>query len=275
MKGLRMKSIKLGIVGAGNMATALVRGLLVSGRLSAEQMRVTDVSEAQCQALRTAHAVVSEASNAALAAWANVVLVAVKPQVVPSILADLKAAYRAEQLVVSIAAGVPIGVFAEKLPAGARIVRAMPNTPALVLEGATALARGTHATDADVATARGIFDAVGETVVLDESQMDAVTGLSGSGPAYVMLIAEALADGGVRMGLSRETARALAVRTLYGSAKLVLESGEHPAALKDKVASPGGTTIAGLCALESHGVRNALIEAVTAATLRSKELGKR
>jgi len=177
--------------------------------------------------------------------------------------------------VVSIAAGVPIGVFAEKLPAGARIVRAMPNTPALVLEGATALARGTHATDADVATARGIFDAVGETVVLDESQMDAVTGLSGSGPAYVMLIAEALADGGVRMGLSRETARTLAVRTLYGSAKLLLESGEHPAVLKDKVASPAGTTIAGLCVLESHGVRNALIEAVTAATLRSKELGKR
>jgi pyrroline-5-carboxylate reductase len=270
-----MKSIKLGIVGAGNMASALVRGLLVSGRLSAEQLRVTDVSDAQCQALRTAYAVVSEANNTALAAWANVVLVAVKPQVVPSILLDLAAAYRPEQLIVSIAAGVPSALFAQALPTGARIVRAMPNTPALVLEGATALARGTHATDADVATARGIFDAVGETVVLDESQMDAVTGLSGSGPAYVMLIAEALADGGVRMGLSRETARALAVRTLYGSAKLLLESGEHPAALKDKVASPAGTTIAGLCALESHGLRNALIEAVTAATLRSKELGKR
>lgn len=270
-----MKSIKLGIVGAGNMASALVRGLVVSGRLSAEQVRVTDVSDARCQALRTAHGVMSEANNTALATWANVVLVAVKPQVVPSILPDLAAAYRAEQLIVSIAAGVPSDVFAQALPAGARIVRAMPNTPALVLEAATALARGTHATDADVATARGIFDAVGETVVLAESQLDAVTGLSGSGPAYVMLIAEALADGGVRMGLSRETAQALAVRTLYGSAKLLLESGEHPAALKDKVASPGGTTIAGLCALESHGVRNALIEAVTAATLRSKELGKR
>jgi len=270
-----MKSIQLGIVGAGNMANALVRGLIVSGRLSTAQIRVSDIAEAQCEALRQAHGVQCSANTAALVAWANVVLVAVKPQVVPSILPDLAAQYRDDQLIVSIAAGVATSVFAQALPPGARIVRAMPNTPALVLEGATALARGDHATDADMATARGIFDAVGETVVLDEPQMDAVTGLSGSGPAYVMLIAEALADGGVRMGLKRETARALAVRTLYGSAKLLLESGEHPAALKDKVASPAGTTIAGLCALERHGVRNALIEAVTAATLRSIELGKR
>ena len=270
-----MKSMQLGIVGAGNMASALVRGLIVSGRLSREQIRVTDISEAQCRAIEQAHGVESAANTPALAAWANVVLIAVKPQVVPSILADLGAGHRDEQLIVSIAAGVATGVFAAALPPGARVVRAMPNTPALVLEGATALAPGEHATAADVATARGIFDAVGESVVLDEAQMDAVTGLSGSGPAYVMLIAEALADGGVRMGLKRETALALAVRTLYGSAKLLLESGEHPAALKDKVASPGGTTIAGLCALERHGLRNACIEAVTAATLRSQELGRR
>lgn len=270
-----MKSIQLGIVGAGNMASALVRGLVVSGRLTSEQIRVTDISEAQCQALRQAHGVARAANTLELAAWANVVLIAVKPQVVPSILPDLAAAHRKEQLIVSIAAGVATRTIALVLPAGARVVRAMPNTPALVLEGATALAGGEHATEADVATTRDIFDAVGETVVLDESQMDAVTGLSGSGPAYVMLIAEALADGGVRMGLKRETAQALAVRTLYGSAKLLLESGEHPAALKDKVASPGGTTIAGLCALERHGLRSALIEAVTAATLRSVELGKR
>jgi len=270
-----MKSIQLGIVGAGNMASALVRGLIVSGRLTSEQIRVTDVSEAQCQALGQAHGVASARDTPELVRWANVVLIAVKPQVVPSILPELAAAHREEQLIVSIAAGVATRLIAQALPAGARVVRAMPNTPALVLEGATALARGEHATEADVALARDIFDAVGETVVLDESQMDAVTGLSGSGPAYVMLIAEALADGGVRMGLKRETAHALAVRTLYGSAKLLLESGEHPAALKDKVASPGGTTIAGLCALESHGIRNALIEAVTAATVRSIELGKK
>lgn len=257
------------------MASALVRGLIVSGRLSAAQIRVCDISKAQCQALQQAHGVQSADTTSALVAWANVVLIAVKPQVVPSILPDLAAAYREEHLVLSIAAGVATPVIARALAAGARVVRAMPNTPALVLEGVTALARGEHATEADVAMARDIFDAVGAIVVLDEPQMDAVTGLSGSGPAYVMLVVEALADGGVRMGLKRETALALAARTLYGSAKLLLESGEHPAALKDKVASPGGTTIAGLCALEHHGVRNAFIEAVTAATLRSAELGKR
>ncbi|HEY6725541.1 MAG TPA: pyrroline-5-carboxylate reductase [Polyangiaceae bacterium] len=270
-----MKSIQLGIVGAGNMASALVRGLIVSGRLSPAQIRVSDVSPAQCQTLQQAHGVQSADTTPALAAWANVVLVAVKPQVVPSILPDLAAAYRAEQLILSIAAGVATQVFAGALAPGARVVRAMPNTPALVLEGVTALAPGEHATEADLALARNIFDAVGATVVLDEPQMDAVTGLSGSGPAYVMLVVEALADGGVRMGLKRETALALAARTLYGSAKLLLESGEHPAALKDKVASPGGTTIAGLCALERHGARNAFIEAVTAATQRSSELGQR
>lgn len=269
-----MKSIQLGIVGAGNMASALVRGLIVSGRLSAAQIRVSDISPEQCEVLQQAHGVQSANSTAALTAWANVVLIAVKPQVVPDVLPDLAAAYRDDQLILSIAAGVGTHVIAAALAPGARVVRAMPNTPALVLEGATALAPGQHATEADLALARNIFDAVGATVVLGEPQMDAVTGLSGSGPAYVMLVVEALADGGVRMGLKRETALALAVRTLYGSAKLLLESGEHPAALKDKVASPAGTTIAGLCALERHGVRSAFIEAVTAATLRSAELGK-
>ncbi|HEU5076514.1 MAG TPA: pyrroline-5-carboxylate reductase [Polyangiaceae bacterium] len=270
-----MKSIQLGIVGAGNMASAMVRGLITSGRLAAAQIRVSDVSDAQCEAFRLAYGVQSADSTPALVAWANVVLIAVKPQVVPSILPDLAAAYRQEQLILSIAAGVATNLIGEALAPGARVVRAMPNTPALVLEGATAIARGQHATEADITVAKDIFDAVGATFVLEESQMDAVTGLSGSGPAYVMLVVEALADGGVRMGLKRETALALAVRTLYGSAKLLLESGEHPAALKDKVASPAGTTIAGLCALEQHGVRSAFIEAVTAATLRSTELGKR
>lgn len=269
-----MQSIKLGIIGAGNMANALIRGLVASKRLSPAQIRATDVSERQRQSLTAAHGVTTETSNTALLTWANVVLVAVKPQVVPQVLPDLSANYR-DQLFISIAAGVPIQTFANVLPQAARIVRAMPNTPALVQLGATALARGAHATDADVETASAIFDAVGQSHVLDESHMDAVTGLSGSGPAYVMLIVEALADGGVRMGLPRDTALALAAQTLYGAAKLLIDSGEHPAALKDKVASPGGTTIAGLCALEARGARSALVEAVTAATLRSIELGKR
>lgn len=269
-----MHSIKLGIIGAGNMANALVRGLVASKRLDTAQIRATDVSEQQRSALTAAYGVTTEASNAALLSWANVVLVAVKPQAVPHILADLSDNH-ANQLFISIAAGVPIQTFASALPPAARVIRAMPNTPALVLAAATALSPGAHATDADIETARAIFDAVGQSFVVSEAHMDAVTGLSGSGPAYVMLIVEALADGGVRMGLPRDIARALATQTLYGSAKLLLESGEHPGTLKDKVASPGGTTIAGLCELEARGARSALIEAVTAATLRSAELGRR
>ena len=269
-----MQPIKLGFLGGGNMATALIRGLLDSGLLKPEQIRVSDVLESQLQALRDSFSVTTELDNRSVLAWANVILVAVKPQIVPNILPDLKAAHRAEHLLISIAAGTPIATFSSALPASARIVRAMPNTPALVHQGATALATGPHATDSDVAFALQVFRAVGTAVVLPEAQLDAVTGLSGSGPAYVMLMVEALADGGVRAGLARDVALSLAVQTLYGSAKLLLETGEHPAVLKDRVASPGGTTIAGLCALEARSLRSALIEAVVAATARSAELGR-
>jgi pyrroline-5-carboxylate reductase len=269
-----MQSIKLGIVGAGNMASALVRGLLGSGSLRPEQIRVSDVSEAALQVLSASYAVETALDNRAVSGWADVVLIAVKPDVVRLILPDLKAAYREEQLFLSIAAGIPIRTISDSLGPAARIIRAMPNTPALVLAAATALARGANASDSDVALACDIFRAVGSPVVLEESQLDAVTGLSGSGPAYVMLIIEALADGGVKMGLKRETALFLAIQTLYGSAKLLLDTGEHPAVLKDRVASPGGTTIAGLCALEAGGLRHALIEAIEAATRRSSELGE-
>jgi pyrroline-5-carboxylate reductase len=269
-----MQSLKLGILGGGNMANALVRGLLNANRLTPAQVRVSDVSQSRLQALE-AYGVGTDLSNRVVAAWADVVLVAVKPQVVHSVLPDLVATYRTEQLIISIAAGVPIDRYARELGEGAKIIRAMPNTPAVVLAGATALARGEHVTESDVAIASDIFRSVGSTVVLDEPLLDAVTGLSGSGPAYVMLIAEALADGGVRMGLPRETALKLAIQTLYGSAKLMLETHEHPAVLRDKVASPGGTTIAGICALEQHGLRAALIEAVVAATQRSRSLGER
>jgi pyrroline-5-carboxylate reductase len=178
-------------------------------------------------------------------------------------------------LVVSIAAGVPIRSLESWVAPGTRVVRAMPNTAALARAGATAISRGTVASSADLDLARTLFDAVGKTVVLDESHLDAVTGLSGSGPAYVMLVIEALADGGVRVGLPRDVALLLAAQTVYGSAKLLLETGEHPARLKDMVTSPGGTTIAGLAALERGSVRSALMTAVEDATLRSAELGKR
>ncbi len=269
-----MKATKLGFLGGGNMATALIRGLLDSGLLTAEQIRVSDVLESQLKPLRDSFSVATDTNNRAVLSWANVILVAVKPQVVPKIVPDLVATHRAEQLLISIVAGTPIASFSAALPATARIIRAMPNTPALVHRAATALAAGPHATDADVAFALQVFRAVGTAVVLPEHQLDAVTGLSGSGPGYVMLMVEALADGGVRAGLARDVALSLAIQTLYGSAELLSKTGEHPAVLKDRVASPGGTTIAGLCALEARALRSALIEAVLAATKRSAELGR-
>jgi pyrroline-5-carboxylate reductase len=177
--------------------------------------------------------------------------------------------------ILSVAAGITIGFIAERLPAKARIVRAMPNAPALVLAGAAAIAKGEHATAEDLQIAEAMFGAVGKAVVVEEKHLDAVTGLSGSGPAYVFLFIEALADAGVKMGLARDVAGLLAAQTVLGAAKMVLESGRHPAELKDMVASPGGTTIAGLYALERGGLRGILIEAVEAATIRSRELGRR
>jgi pyrroline-5-carboxylate reductase len=178
-------------------------------------------------------------------------------------------------LVVSLVAGVPIRAIESHVGAGTRVVRAMPNTAALARASATAVASGTSATDADLDVARALFDAVGKTVVLDENHLDAVTGLSGSGPAYVMLFIEALADGGVKVGLPRDVALLLAAQTVQGAAKLLIDSGEHPARLKDMVTSPGGTTIAGVSVLEAAGVRGSIMAAVEAATLRAAELGKR
>jgi pyrroline-5-carboxylate reductase len=178
-----------------------------------------------------------------------------------------------DTLVVSIAAGVPLAALEARLSPGARVVRSMPNVAALALAGATAIAAGTHADEDDMKAAKSLFDAVGRTVTLDESLLDAVTGLSGSGPAYVMLIIEALADGGVKVGLHRDTALLLAAQTVFGSSKLLLDTGEHPGRLKDMVTSPGGTAIAGLHTLESGALRRTLIDAVETATHRSMELG--
>jgi len=179
----------------------------------------------------------------------------------------------AQHLVISVAAGVPIAAMERKLGAAARIVRSMPNTPALVGQGAAAIAAGTHATAADLETAKSIFDAVGTTCVVEEYLLDAVTGLSGSGPAYIFLIIEALSDAGVKVGLPRRTAQALAAQTVMGSARLLIETGIHPGQLKDQVTSPGGTAIAGLHTLEAGGLRTTLINAVEAATQRARELG--
>ncbi len=180
---------------------------------------------------------------------------------------------RRDQLIVSVAAGVPIEALEGRLPKESRVVRAMPNTPATVQAGATAIAGGAHAQRDDMRIAREVFEAVGKVVELDENLLDAVTGLSGSGPAYVMMIIEALADGGVKVGLHRDTALLLAAQTVFGSAKLLLETGEHPGRLKDMVTSPGGTAIAGLHTLESGALRKTLIDAVEVATKRAAQLG--
>jgi len=264
---------KLGFIGAGNMSGALVKGLLHSAALTPDRIVVSDVSPERLAHLEKLHGVETTLDNHDLVRACDVVVIAVKPQAIDKVLAQVARDVESRHLVISVAAGVPVVAMESKLPGGTRLVRAMPNTAAIVLAGATAIAAGTHASDRDLAIARAIFEAVGRVVVLDESLLDAVTGLSGSGPAYVMVMIEALADGGVKVGLHRDTALLLAAQTVYGSAKLLLETGEHPGRLKDQVTSPGGTAIAGLHTLEAGGLRRTLIDAVEAATKRAAELG--
>jgi pyrroline-5-carboxylate reductase len=257
------------------MAGALISGLLRSKSVEAAQIRASDPRAERLTELRNEHGITTHAENAELVAWADVVVLAVKPQTAPKVLEECAAAFGRGHLIVSIAAGVPIRAIEARVGESMRIVRAMPNTPAIVQAGATAVSPSASATAADLDVARALFDAVGKTVALDESHLDAVTGLSGSGPAYVMLFIEAMADGGVRMGLPRDVALTLATQVVYGSAKLLLDTGEHPARMREMVTSPAGTTIAGLTALEARAVRGAVMEAVEKATLRSTELGKK
>ena len=270
----RMRGRKVGFIGGGNMAGALIRGLLHSETMTPDQIRASDVKPDRLAELHTKYDIETTEDNTALAGWADVIVLSVKPQIVDRILAPVAAALAPGDVVVSIAAGVPLEAIEARLPPGAKVVRAMPNTAAIALAGATAIAPGASASPDDVEVARALFEAVGRCVVLDESLLDAVTGLSGSGPAYVMLMIEALADGGVKVGLGRDTALLLAAQTVYGAAKLQLETGEHPGRLKDMVTSPGGTAIAGLHTLEAGGLRRTLIDAVEAASTRAAELGE-
>jgi pyrroline-5-carboxylate reductase len=268
-----LKTKTLGFLGAGNMAGAIVDGLLHGKVLAPDRILASDAKPDRLEHLRKARGIRTTGDNHALVRECDVVVLAVKPQVIDKVLKEVGGSVRGDQLVVSVAAGVPIEAIEARLPPGSHVVRAMPNTPATVQAGATAIAGGAHAIDADLRVARELFEAVGRVVTLDESLLDAVTGLSGSGPAYVMLIIEALADGGVKVGLHRDTALLLAAQTVFGSAKLLLETGEHPGRLKDMVTSPGGTAIAGLHTLESGGLRTTLIDAVEVATKRAGELG--
>jgi pyrroline-5-carboxylate reductase len=213
-------------------------------------------------------------NNREVAERCSLVVLSTKPQIMDKVLREVGEHLKNGTLVVSIAAGVDTATIEEAVAEGVRVVRAMPNTPALVGAGATAVSAGKHASPADLATARAMFDAVGITVELDESHLDAVTGLSGSGPAYIFLILEALADAGVKVGLARRNAQLLAAQTVMGSAKMLLETNMHPGMLKDMVTSPGGTAIAGLHTLEEGGLRTTLINAVETATKRARELGR-
>jgi pyrroline-5-carboxylate reductase len=263
----------LSFIGAGNMAEAMIRGLLHKGIFAPDEITGSGPRDERLRELEAKYGIGVTRDNRE-AARARIVLLSVKPQILSRVLDEIADAIDPEALVISIAAGVPVAAIQSRLAGGTRVVRAMPNTPALVDAAATAIAGGEHARDSDLDDAKRIFDAIGLTVVLDESQLDAVTGLSGSGPAYVFLILEALSDAGVKVGLSRRTAQLLAAQTLLGSARLLLETNEHPGRLKDMVTSPGGTAITGLHTLENGGVRTTLMNAVEAATKRSRELGE-
>ena len=269
-----LASHSIGFIGAGNMAEALIRGLVKGGHVPANRITASAPRNERLAELAEAYGIAVTRDNREVARAASIVVLSVKPQILDKVLREIGDQLRPGTLVISIAAGVDTETIEEALADGVRVVRAMPNTPALVGAGATAISAGKHASDEDLAMARAVFDAVGITVQLDESHLDAVTGLSGSGPAYIFLILEALADAGVKVGLSRRNAQRLAAQTVMGSAKMLLETDEHVGRLKDMVTSPGGTAIAGLHTLEEGGLRTTLINAVETATKRARELGR-
>jgi pyrroline-5-carboxylate reductase len=269
-----LASETIGFIGAGNMAEALIRGLVRGGHMPVNRITASGPRRERLDELVGRYGIAITLDNREVARGAGLVVLSVKPQILDKVLRQIGDQLQPGTLVVSIAAGVDTEAIEAAVPDGVHVVRAMPNTPALVGAGATAIAPGKHASATDLATAKALFDAVGLTVVLDEGQLDAVTGLSGSGPAYIFLILEALSDAGVKVGLSRRSAQLLAAQTVLGSAKMLLETEEHVGRLKDMVTSPGGTAIAGLHTLEEGGLRTTLINAVETATKRAKELGR-
>ncbi len=256
------------------MGEALIRGLLSASLFTADRIFVFDVSAARLGYLNTEYGVGQYRNMGELAESCQVIVLAVKPQVMPAVLAELRSHLSRLPLVISIAAGIPLSMLEKELPQGIAVVRVMPNTPALILEGASGLSKGKSVSGEQMEMSLALFRAVGKAVEVEEKWMDAVTGLSGSGPAYVLLLIEAMVDAGVMMGLPRNVSRELAVQTFIGTSLMLDRSGKHPAELKDMITSPGGTTIAGLKILEARAVRGALMEAVEAATRRSEELGK-
>jgi pyrroline-5-carboxylate reductase len=265
---------KIGVIGAGKIGSAIARGVVTARLAREDQVIASDVSETLRAAVGKELGIKTEADNCKLCEFADIIVLAIKPQILDSVVKEISAAIGTAKLVVSVAAGVPLARIEANLPPGARVVRVMPNIPCVVGAGASAYAAGRAATGADLEKVGALLSSFGSALPVEEKYLDAVTGLSGSGPAYVFLFIEALADGGVQVGLSRDVALKLAIQTVYGAARMALETGKHPAELKDEVTSPGGTTIAGLYALEQKRFRAAVMDAVVAATKRSHELGK-
>lgn len=256
------------------MAEALLAGLVKSKVVESKRICVTDIDPERLKVLQERFGVEVSMTNQKPSAQADILILAVKPQVLDEVCSGLDSSSGKDRLLISVLAGTPIAAILNRMHPKTKIIRAMPNTPAIMLEGISALAAGPGVTEKEFEQAEQIFTSVGKVVRVKETLMDAVTALSGGGPAYVYMFIDALADGGVKMGLSRPIALLLAAQTVYGAAKMVLESGEHPGILKDRVASPGGTTMAGLHELEKGRLRATLINAVERATMRSTELGR-
>jgi len=265
---------KIGFIGGGKMGEALAKGLIRAKLSTADSIIVSDVDNKRCQVFEEETGIKTTQDNREVTANSDVIILAVKPNIMGTILEELKNDITSEHLVVSIAAGIPLNFMESSLNEGCRAIRIMPNTPCLVGETAAGYALGKNATLDDGELVGRILNAVGKSYLLEEKYLDAVTGLSGSGPAFIYMVIEALADGGVKMGLPRDVSTELAAQTAFGAAKMVLESNTHIGELKDSVTSPGGTTIEGLHALEKGGLANTLINAVEAATKKSKRLGK-
>jgi pyrroline-5-carboxylate reductase len=267
-----LKGRKIGFLGGGAMGEALMTGLLRTGLVTPADIYISDINNQRQAELKQKLGIQEAADNQAVVKEAGVVVLAVKPHIAPSVLKEVAPVAKTGQTFISLAAGVPISLIENCLAGPVPVIRAMPNTPCLVGEGASAVSAGTHARKENIKIAMAVFNAVGKTVEVPEALLDCVTGLSGSGPAYMYVILEGLIDGAVRLGLPAATARELAAQTMLGSAKMVLETTEHPAKLKNSVTTPGGTTAAGLYALEEGSLRAVLMKAVAAATQRSREM---
>ncbi len=267
--------LKVGFLGAGQMAIALAKGWQAAGLISTATCKASDPFPQARTRFQEQTGCPSTADNREVVSASDVLILAVKPQTLPALLEEIRHVVTEKHLIVSIAAGIPLARLADSLLGKYRLVRVMPNTPCLLGASASGFAAGPGARPEDIVLVENLFNAVGKAFALPEPLLDAVTGLSGSGPAFVYVMIEALADGGVRMGLPRDVAMTLAAQTVYGAARMVLETQQHPGVLKDAVTSPGGTTIAGLHALERGGFRAAIMNAVEAATRRSTELGLR